>query len=222
MPIGFVVAATIMALPLSQDVVGWQALAIGVLLAGLPLLDTSLVILSRRRAGVSLLPAGRDHLTHRLRSRLPSARAVALALGAVQAALCAVALWLSQHGESSTTVAWALLLFAGAAAVTIMETQAWAPVRVTPDDAPATDEDHASATAGRQEAPDPERGDRSSLLRTYPLEVALVLVVAAACGLSPLLYGFYDLSTWGPIALGLLAVLLGLVIAGRPSPGRPR
>src|SRR5205085_6611393 len=107
----------------------WHSLATGVLLAGLPLLDTGLVILSRRRAGVSLVQGGRDHLTHRLRSRLPSERAVAVALGTTQAALCAGALWLSQHGDSSTTVAWVLLLCAGAASVAIMETQAWAPVR---------------------------------------------------------------------------------------------
>jgi hypothetical protein len=58
------------------------------------------------------------------------------------------------------------------------------------------------------------------LLRAYPLEAALVLIVAASCGLSPFFYGFYDLGTWGPIALGLLAVLLGLVIA-RPAIPRP-
>jgi UDP-N-acetylmuramyl pentapeptide phosphotransferase/UDP-N-acetylglucosamine-1-phosphate transferase len=209
MPIGFVVAATIMALPLESNL-GWNSLATGVLLAGLPLLDTSLVILSRRRAGVSVVQGGRDHLTHRLRSRLPSERAVAITLGATQAVLCAGALWLSQHSDSSTTVAWALLLCAGAAAVGIMETQAWAPVRPEAD-APA------SPTSPAADPPSPEG---VPLLRTYPLEVALVLIVAASCGLSPFFFGFYDLGTWGPIALGLLAVLLGLAIA-RPAVPRP-
>jgi UDP-GlcNAc:undecaprenyl-phosphate GlcNAc-1-phosphate transferase len=211
MPIGFVVSATIMALPLDNDV-RWQRLAIGVLLAGLPLLDTSLVILSRRRAGISLLQGGRDHLTHRLRRRLPSARAVAVALGTVQAALCAGALWLSQHDETSTTLAWAFLLVAGAATVALMETQAWAPERPP---APEPAEPGAVAPLGQ-----PATAPGGPLLRTYPLEVALVLVVAASCGLSPFFYGFYDLGTWGPIALGLLAVLLGLVIA-RPAVPRP-
>ena len=40
------------------------------------------------------------------------------------------------------------------------------------------------------------------------------------CGLSPALFGFYKLSVWGPIALFVLAVLLGLTIA-RPASPRP-
>src|SRR5436305_3136166 len=152
MPIGFVIAATTMALPL-HSVAGWASLATGVLLAGLPLLDTSLVILSRRRAGVSVVQGGRDHLTHRLRSRLPSERAVAVALGATQAGLCAGALWLSQHGESAAVVAWVLLLCAGAAAVAVMETQAWAPARPEPES--GTDSEVSAPTAA--EPPPPER-----------------------------------------------------------------
>jgi UDP-GlcNAc:undecaprenyl-phosphate/decaprenyl-phosphate GlcNAc-1-phosphate transferase len=215
MPIGFVVSATIMALPLGHHV-GWHGLATGVLLAGLPLLDTTLVVLSRRRAGVAVMQGGRDHLTHRLRSRLPSERAVAGALGAAQAALCAGALWLSQHGDTATAVSWVLLLCAGAATVAVLESRTWAPVRPV------------GAVAGEPASPPsplpaPEPGSEpvgGPLLRTYPLEVALVLIVAASCGLSPFFYGFYDLGTWGPIALGLLAVLLGLVVA-RPAVPRP-
>jgi UDP-GlcNAc:undecaprenyl-phosphate GlcNAc-1-phosphate transferase len=218
MPIGFVVAATIMALPLGHSV-GWHALGTGVLLAGLPLLDTSLVIVSRRRAGISILQGGRDHITHRLRRRLPSARAVAVTLGAIQAVLCAGALWLSQHGDSSAAVAWALLLCAGGASLAVLETRAWAPVRpASMEMEPALTEPAAPATPTAA-GPEPAvPGGR--LLRTYPLEVALVLIVAASCGLSPFFFGFYDLGTWGPIALGLLAVLLGLVIA-RPAIPRP-
>jgi hypothetical protein len=48
------------------------------------------------------------------------------------------------------------------------------------------------------------------------LEVALLVLVGLGLGLSPLTYGFYDLAIWGPIALMLLAVLFGLVIA-RPA-----
>jgi UDP-GlcNAc:undecaprenyl-phosphate/decaprenyl-phosphate GlcNAc-1-phosphate transferase len=224
MPIGFVVSATIMALPLDHHV-GWHGLATGVLLAGLPLLDTTLVILSRRRAGVAVMQGGRDHLTHRLRSRLPSERAVAGALGAAQAALCAGALWLSQHGGSATAVASALLLLAGAAAVAVLETRTWAPVRAvaeaTGEPAEADLEGGVAPSPPPPAVPEPEREPIGGpLLRTYPLEVALVLIVAASCGLSPFFYGFYDLSTWGPIALGLLAVLLGLVVA-RPAVPRP-
>ena len=65
LPIGFVVAATIMALPMARRPRLEHVLA-AVLLAGVPVLDTTLVMISRRRAGVSLLTGGRDHLTHRL------------------------------------------------------------------------------------------------------------------------------------------------------------
>ena len=44
--------------------------------------------------------------------------------------------------------------------------------------------------------------------------------ISVACGLSPFLYGFYDVSVWGPIALGMLAVLLGLLIARPAAPRR--
>lgn len=128
MPIGFVVGAAIMALPV-HHAPGWHRLATGVLLAGLPLVDTGLVILSRRRAGVPLLQGGRDHLTHRLARRLGSARVVALALGAVQAALGGVALWLANSGAGSPVVVWALLLVAGTAALAVMETSTWRPDR---------------------------------------------------------------------------------------------
>jgi UDP-GlcNAc:undecaprenyl-phosphate GlcNAc-1-phosphate transferase len=211
MPIGFVVGAAIMALPVEHA--GWHGFAMAVLLAGLPLLDTTLVMLSRRRAGVPVAQGGRDHLTHRLRARLPSARSVALVLGVVQAALCAGALWLSQNGGDATAVTWALLVVAGGATVAVLETRAWAPVRAAPEQAAAPD----SPATGE---PGPPERPGAPLLRTYPLEAGLVVIVAASCGLSPFFYGFYDLGTWGPIALGLLAVLLGLVIA-RPAIPRP-
>jgi UDP-GlcNAc:undecaprenyl-phosphate GlcNAc-1-phosphate transferase len=227
MPMGFVVGATIMALPL-DDELAWHQLATAVLLAGLPLLDTTLVILSRRRAGISLLQGGRDHITHRLRRRLPSARAVAAALGTAQAILCAIALWLVQHDDTSTTVAWALMLGAAAAAVAIMESGTWAPARPEPEPPepgaasagpPAPGAGAEPAAAGEPgEAAQP--GAKPPLLRTYPLEVVLVVITAASCGLSPFLYGFYSLGTWGPIALGLLALLLGLTIARPAVPRR--
>ena len=46
------------------------ALLVGFLLVGVPALDTTLVIVSRSRRGVSVLTAGRDHLTHRTRLRI--------------------------------------------------------------------------------------------------------------------------------------------------------
>lgn len=249
MPIGFVVAAVIMALPMGGEL-GWHHLLAGVLLAGLPILDTTLVLVSRRRAGLSFLQGGRDHLTHRLRSRLPSARAVAATLAATQFVLCMAALAVTQLGDLSTVIAWCIILVAAAGAVMLLEGETWAPTRV-----PATvgapsflaaspmsggpDGPTAAATPG---APPPMPSPRTAsgptgfepspepaaAARTPPppaegirsLEGMLIALTALALGLSPLLYGFYDLSTWGPIALLLLAVLFGLVVA-RPAVPRP-
>jgi UDP-GlcNAc:undecaprenyl-phosphate/decaprenyl-phosphate GlcNAc-1-phosphate transferase len=65
-------------------------LAAGLLVA-VPLLDTALVMISRRRRGISMLTGGRDHLTHRVYARVGDARMVALQLAAVQAGLAAIA-----------------------------------------------------------------------------------------------------------------------------------
>jgi UDP-GlcNAc:undecaprenyl-phosphate GlcNAc-1-phosphate transferase len=218
MPIGFVVAATIMALPLGGQA-GWHQLLAAVLLAGLPILDTSLVVVSRHRAGVSLLQGGTDHITHRLRRRLPSARAVALVLAGAQALLCLVAFSVTQLGDLSVAAVWATLVVGAAGVVATMERDAWRPHRssvptavaagATPGTpAPGTGFEPAPAPVAGPPPSDPQRMGR--------LEVVLLVLVGLGLGLSPLAYGFYDLAIWGPIALMLLAVLFGLVIA-RPA-----
>ncbi len=247
MPIGFVVAATIMALPLGDDI-GWHRLLAAGLLAALPLLDTLLVIVSRNRAGVAILSGGRDHLTHRLRTRLPSARAVALSLGVAQAALCLTALGVTQLGDLSTVLAWTVVLCTTAGMVIVLESSSWAPIR--PDVSAAATamaragvevDDLASGArvgpTGYEPAPDVEAARRRLGVgwrrRAHPgsdravqsgrpgaLEMVLLAFVALTCGLSPLIDGFYNLSTWGPIALILLACLFGLIVA-RPAVPRP-
>jgi len=222
MPMGFVVAAAIMALPLGGEA-GWHRLLAAVLLAGLPILDTSLVMVSRHRAGISLLQGGTDHLTHRLRRRLSSARAVALVLAGMQALLCLIAFSVTQLGDLSVAFVWATLVVGAAAVVTALERDAWRPQRpsvslaaaaeATPGkEAPGTGFESAPVPVAGPPPPEPQRMGR--------LEAALLAVIGLGLGLSPLAYGFYDLSIWGPIALMLLAVLLGLVIA-RPATLRP-
>lgn len=51
-------------------------------------------------------------------------------------------------------------------------------------------------------------------------EEALVVVIGAGCGLSAFAGGFYDQAAWGPAAVALLVLLLGLVLAGRGLRGR--
>jgi hypothetical protein len=51
------------------------------------------------------------------------------------------------------------------------------------------------------------------------VRAVLLAVVGTAAGVSTLVGGFYDLTVWGPIAVGMFALVLALVITGV---GRPR
>ena len=204
LPIGFIVAASIMALPIGDEL-GFEHLLAAVLLAGLPVLDTTLVSISRRRAGISLLTGGRDHLTHRLAVRLGSPRTVALALGAAQACLGAIAIGVVQLGHGSVAVAWTIWFLVATAAIVLLETSSWAPERE-----PTI---HSASSRGRT-------GRRPGPERTSAVEAVVIGFIAVSCGLSPFLYGFYDVAVWGPIALGMLAALLGLLIARPAAPRR--
>jgi UDP-GlcNAc:undecaprenyl-phosphate/decaprenyl-phosphate GlcNAc-1-phosphate transferase len=121
MPIGFMIAGAVMAAPGAQHS-GWSAILAMTPMVGLPILDTTLVVISRRRGGRPVLSGGRDHLTHRLKAVLGSARAVVIALAAVQAALCTLALGVSQLGTTVAIVAAAAFAGAGAFAIFVLET----------------------------------------------------------------------------------------------------
>ena len=131
MPLGFLVASAVMLAPMGE-VDGWPALFGAALLVGLPLLDTALVMVSRRRRGAHLWSGGRDHLTHRLRTRLPSARAVAVALALAQAFVCALALAAAEAGSMTLIQVGAACFVAGLAALALLESSAWSPLP-TPD-----------------------------------------------------------------------------------------
>lgn len=88
LPIGFLIAALSMALPLGLSS---ESILVAVPIAGIAIFDTSLVALSRTRRGVSVLTGGRDHMTHRLLGWLGTPHRVALALALAQGALCALA-----------------------------------------------------------------------------------------------------------------------------------
>src|SRR4051794_12125546 len=121
MPIGFVVAGAVMAAPGTQGF-GWSAILALAPMVGLPILDTTLVVISRRRGGRPVLSGGRDHLTHRLRAMLGSGRAVVVALATVQTALCLSAVGLSQLSVAFVIVAAALFAVAGAFTIFVLET----------------------------------------------------------------------------------------------------
>jgi UDP-GlcNAc:undecaprenyl-phosphate GlcNAc-1-phosphate transferase len=121
MPLGFIIAAGVMALPLSSSL-NWTGLFAAVPLVGLPILDTTLVVISRRRAGRPILAGGRDHLTHRLRALVGTPQAVAICLAAVQSVLCLTALALSQLDRTWVVAVAAAYLPAAAFAIYILET----------------------------------------------------------------------------------------------------
>ena len=127
MPLGVFVACTIMAVP--DGTLDWTLLFASAPLAGLAILDTALVVISRYRRGATILSGARDHLTHRLLSGLGSERRVALTLAVSQAALCGLALGLHELDPEGVIAAAAVYLALGAAAIALLETAAFAPPR---------------------------------------------------------------------------------------------
>ena len=132
MPIGFLLAASLMVVPM-EDLTGWSALAAATLAVGLPVFDTALVVVSRRRRGAQVFSGATDHTTHRLLGVLRAPRAVALALAAGQAGLCGLAIEATRLGPEAALVIGSIVLLLGAATIIAVE---W-PTRWTPvsDDA---------------------------------------------------------------------------------------
>jgi UDP-GlcNAc:undecaprenyl-phosphate GlcNAc-1-phosphate transferase len=136
MPIGFALAALMLALPQPGDL-GWGAVPVMVVLVGLPALDTALVIVSRLRRGVVVLSGGRDHLTHRLEPMLGSgsSRRVAIVLAAAQTLCCALAIVLLQLQPAAAAVGGGVVIMLGMAAIVVLESLRWQPVVAAPVEA---------------------------------------------------------------------------------------
>jgi UDP-N-acetylmuramyl pentapeptide phosphotransferase/UDP-N-acetylglucosamine-1-phosphate transferase len=198
MPIGFAVAALVM-IGASAAAAQWQALVMGLLLVGVPALDTCLVVISRRRRGISILTGGRDHLTHRTRARMRTAHGVAAALGSAQALLSALALVAVTGGSALLVPAVLLYLVLLATVIVVLDSSPKLAAGVTA--VPV----RAAAIAG----------ESVELVRA-PMSMAGLAVLCPlglALGLSPFWRGYYDSSIWVPAALGVLLVLTACVIA---------
>ncbi len=126
MPLGFMVAALSMA-ALDGGSLGGAAVLGGGLVAGLPILDTTLVVVSRHRRGVPFATGGRDHLTHRLLARAGSVHRVVVLLAAGQSVLVALAIASSQLGPWFAVPAVLLVGLAGLRAIAVLESPAWWP-----------------------------------------------------------------------------------------------
>jgi len=122
MPVGFLLAAAVMAVPPTIGF-GTAAVFAVVPLVGLPVLDTVLVIVSRMRRGVNVLSGGRDHLTHRLLNVLRTPQAVALVLGVTQAAACGVGFLLYDASIAVVFATATAYVLGGAGAIFVLEWQ---------------------------------------------------------------------------------------------------
>ena len=123
MPLGFLLAGIVVAIPPGD--LGAAALPAAVPLVGLVILDTALVVLSRRRRGTPVLSGARDHLTHRLLSRLGSAQGVAFALGAAQGALAGITVLLYDASPAAVATVAACYTVLGVATLALLETASW-------------------------------------------------------------------------------------------------
>jgi UDP-GlcNAc:undecaprenyl-phosphate/decaprenyl-phosphate GlcNAc-1-phosphate transferase len=201
MPIGFAVSVLTM-MAAGTTTVAWRSLLVALLLVAVPALDTSLVIISRRRRGVSVLTGGRDHLTHRTQRLLSTPHTVALALGVAQAALSLLAVLVSR-GDSTVLVISVSLYVLGAGALIILLDSGQI-------------EEFATAA------------DDSGRLSLSKRAVACLVVLGLGAGLSPFFFAYYDTLKWVPIGLATtIACAIAMVLrpvrpgppAGQPSPG---
>jgi UDP-GlcNAc:undecaprenyl-phosphate GlcNAc-1-phosphate transferase len=134
LPIGLLVAGVAME-AVNRRYLGPSGVVVGALLVALVILDTTLVTISRTRAGRPVLSGGRDHLTHRLASRLRSPRNVALTLACTQCVVSSVTIAVSQAGVGWVLLAGAVLLVLGAVLIWQLEGAWWlrdAPVAARP------------------------------------------------------------------------------------------
>lgn len=122
--IGLLVARVTMA-AVSRSYLGPTGVIIAALLVALVILDTSLVTISRTRAGRSVLTGGRDHLTHRLAHRLGSPHNVALTLAGAQLAVCAITIGVAQAGVGWVLLAGGLAVVFGGVLIWQLEGARW-------------------------------------------------------------------------------------------------
>ena len=117
---------------------GPSGVVIGALLVGCVIFDTTLVTVSRTRAGRSVFTGGRDHTTHRLRTLLGTPLNVALALAATQLILCAITVALARAGEGWVILAAGVCLVFGFVLLWQFEMSPWFEVERDRQEAKAT------------------------------------------------------------------------------------
>jgi UDP-GlcNAc:undecaprenyl-phosphate GlcNAc-1-phosphate transferase len=125
-PIGFIIAGLAMAVGSDVDV-GDGQLIVGGLTAGVVILDTTLVTVSRLRRRVTVMTGGRDHVSHRLLLVLRSPRRVAVVLAVGQAMLCAVAIVGAQLSGEAVGILGLSAVLLGVVAIVVLDSARWRP-----------------------------------------------------------------------------------------------
>jgi UDP-GlcNAc:undecaprenyl-phosphate GlcNAc-1-phosphate transferase len=120
MLLGFLVAGLSMAVWREANLDGVDILPT-IILIGLPVLDMTLVIVSRIRRGAPIGKGGRDHITHRLYAKLGSTWGVALTLALAQGALCLAAIELMGWERNSVLIAAGVAFLLGVATIVVFE-----------------------------------------------------------------------------------------------------
>jgi UDP-GlcNAc:undecaprenyl-phosphate GlcNAc-1-phosphate transferase len=118
--LGFVLAALGIKLRFSgrPDIVTWM---VPVVVLGLPIFDTTLVVLSRLRRGVPIYQGGRDHVSHRLVTMGLTQRETVLILYLVCGALGVLAVFITQAGFLEGYVIGGTIALAGLLALIKLE-----------------------------------------------------------------------------------------------------
>jgi len=135
--LGFVLAAVGIKLrfPASADVITWM---VPVLVLGLPIFDTTLVVISRLRRGLNPLSSpGKDHLSHRLVAMGYTQREAVLICYLIAGALGVVAIFITQATLVEAYVVGGTVLLIAAAALWRLEQVASPPSQSQiPEDSP--------------------------------------------------------------------------------------
>jgi UDP-GlcNAc:undecaprenyl-phosphate/decaprenyl-phosphate GlcNAc-1-phosphate transferase len=127
MAIGYLLAGALMMAPFGE-LSGASAAIAATFAVGLPVFDTALVVISRRRRGAPVFSGATDHTTHRLNAVLKSPRAVAGTLVLAQAGLCGLAIETTRLGPSAAVALACFGLLLGAVTMFAADGLRWAPV----------------------------------------------------------------------------------------------
>ena len=145
--IGLLVARVTMA-AVTRQYLGASGVIVAALLVGMVIFDTTLVVISRSRAGVPVLTGGRDHLTHRLAGRVGAPRKVALTLAVAQILLCSITIVVAQAGLGWVLLAGALALVAGSVMIWEFERSVWFQRATSVEAAPPTESPESFLVGG--------------------------------------------------------------------------